>query len=49
MAQYLIEQHGKNLLPLEKITTKYDIDDYKQALEDVEAGRTIKAVFVWQK
>jgi aryl-alcohol dehydrogenase len=40
----LVELHRQGRLPLEKLTRYYALDDIKQAVQDCESGRVIKAV-----
>lgn len=47
MATYLIEQQRNGQFPLEKIITYYDMENYAQAMEDLEKGKVIKAVLRW--
>lgn len=47
MLPYLIEQHDKGALPLEKIITKYRVEDFQKAIDDTKDGKTIKAVLLW--
>jgi aryl-alcohol dehydrogenase len=42
----LIEAHGRGLLPLEKVTKSYSLDDLNSAFLDAEEGRVIKPVIV---
>ncbi|KAH6871501.1 chaperonin 10-like protein, partial [Thelonectria olida] len=44
---HLIEMHSKGLLPLEKLISFYDINDYKKALAETKSGKVIKAVLKW--
>ncbi|OIW33987.1 GroES-like protein [Coniochaeta ligniaria NRRL 30616] len=44
---YLIDIHAAGKLLLEKVTTVYDVKDFKQAIEDAKSGKTIKAVLRW--
>ncbi|KAG9853958.1 GroES-like protein, partial [Aureobasidium melanogenum] len=47
MAPMLIEQHLLGNLPLHKVTKFYRVDDFQRALDDVESGKTVKAVLTW--
>jgi Zn-dependent alcohol dehydrogenase len=47
MIPYLIEQHSLGNFPLEEILNYYDIKDFASAFEDMESGKTIKAVLKW--
>jgi aryl-alcohol dehydrogenase len=42
----LIEAHQRGLLPFEKVTKRYSLDDINSALLDAEEGRVIKPVIV---
>ncbi len=47
MATYLIGQQQAGKFPLEKIVTAYDMENYAQAIKDLEQGKVIKAVLKW--
>jgi Zn-dependent alcohol dehydrogenase len=34
-------------LPLHKVTTLYNVHDFQRAFDDVESGKTVKAVLTW--
>ncbi|CAD0107995.1 unnamed protein product [Aureobasidium uvarum] len=48
MAPMLLEEHRQGRLPLQKVTTSYDVQDFQRAFEDVESGKAVKAVLIWQ-
>lgn len=43
----LIKEHSLGNLPLHKVTTFYNVDDFQRALDDVNSGKTVKAVLTW--
>lgn len=45
---YLIQQHAEGKLPLEEIITRYKMAEYARAIQDVESGKTVKAVLTWE-
>ncbi|PYH76801.1 hypothetical protein BO82DRAFT_358762 [Aspergillus uvarum CBS 121591] len=45
---FLIEQHRKGYLPLEKIVTYYPVGRFLQALKDLKDGKVVKAVLKWE-
>ncbi|KAH0336011.1 GroES-like protein, partial [Aureobasidium melanogenum] len=47
MAPMLIKEHSLGNLPLHKVTTFYNVDDFQRALDDVQSGETVKAVLTW--
>ncbi|KAG9943628.1 GroES-like protein, partial [Aureobasidium melanogenum] len=47
MAPMLIKEHSLGNLPLHKVTTFYNVDDFQRALDDVNSGKTVKAVLTW--
>jgi hypothetical protein len=40
-------EHKAGRLPLEKLITYYPAKDFQTALDDMESGKTIKAVLLW--
>ncbi|KAH7093537.1 chaperonin 10-like protein [Paraphoma chrysanthemicola] len=44
---YLIDMHAKGLFPIEKLVTRYRIEEFENALQDMKSGKTIKAVLTW--
>ena len=42
----LIEAHRRGLLPIEKVTKQYSLDEINKALLDAEEGRVIKPVII---
>ncbi|KAG9520769.1 GroES-like protein, partial [Aureobasidium melanogenum] len=47
MAPMLLHEYSLGRLPLHKVTTSYEVDDFQRALDDVESGKTVKAVLTW--
>lgn len=47
MVPYLAQQHASGNFPLEKISKTYDIKDVASAIADMELGRVIKPVLVY--
>ncbi|KAH0345783.1 GroES-like protein, partial [Aureobasidium melanogenum] len=47
MAPLLLKEHSLGKLPLHKVTTFYNVDEFQRALDDVESGKTVKAVLTW--
>lgn len=45
----LIEWYRQGKLPIEKIVTRYPVEQFKQALQDMREGTAIKPVLVWEK
>jgi Zn-dependent alcohol dehydrogenase len=43
----LLHEYSLGRLPLQKVTTSYEVDDFQRALDDVESGKTVKAVLTW--
>ena len=39
--------HASGQLPLEKLTTVYDVKDFEKAMQDTKSGKAIKAVLRW--
>jgi Zn-dependent alcohol dehydrogenase len=39
--------HSQGLLPLEKLISYYDINNYETAVSDMESGKVVKAVLTW--
>ncbi|KAL4744931.1 hypothetical protein BDW72DRAFT_211912 [Aspergillus terricola var. indicus] len=48
MIPYLIEQHRKGRFPVQKLITRYQVENYQQAFHDLKLGHTIKAVLQWR-
>jgi Zn-dependent alcohol dehydrogenase len=40
--------HSRGTLPLERLVKHYDIEDYENAMTDMENGRVIKPVLMWK-
>lgn len=47
MAPMLLKEYMLGRLPLEKVTTSYNVKDFQRALDDVQSGKTVKAVLSW--
>ncbi|CAD0099840.1 unnamed protein product, partial [Aureobasidium mustum] len=47
MAPLLLKEHSLGRLPLHKVTTFYKVNEFQRALDDVESGKTVKAVLTW--
>jgi Zn-dependent alcohol dehydrogenase len=45
----LIKWYRQGKLPIEKIVTRYPVEQFKQALQDMREGTAIKPVLVWEK
>lgn len=39
--------HAAGKLPLERLTTVYDVKDFQRAIEDTKSGKSVKAVLRW--
>jgi Zn-dependent alcohol dehydrogenase len=47
MAPLLMKEYSLGRLPLDKVTTSYNVDEFQRAFDDVESGKTVKAVLTW--
>jgi len=47
MAPMLLKEYSLGRLPLDKITTAYKVEDFQCALDDVQSGKTVKAILTW--
>ncbi|KAL1837770.1 hypothetical protein VTJ49DRAFT_3406 [Mycothermus thermophilus] len=45
---YLMDLHAKGQFPMEEFIEYYDFEDYEKAIEDIHAGKVIKAVLKWK-
>lgn len=43
----LLEEHSLGRLPLDKVTAFYNVKDFQRAFDDVQSGKTVKAVLTW--
>lgn len=45
---YLVGEVAAGRFPLQKLVTKYAVEDYQTAIDDMKSGKTLKPVLVWK-
>ena len=45
----MIEQARQGNLPLQKIVEYYNFTDFAKAIEDMQSGKTIKPILLWDR
>lgn len=45
----MIDWFRKGPLPVDTLVSRYRVEEYQQALEDIRSGKAIKPVLIWTK